>query len=288
MIKRNLLLYFRNHSGVLFSLMGALISFILYLVFLKKSMQSSWSQVPNSTMLLDLWLIGGTLSITSITTTLSSLSQSVIDKEKHITQDLELTDAGPFRLQLSYLLSSTIIGVLMQLIMFVIMLGYFYVADKLTVTGGQFINIFGLMIISSLLATVVNSLIIKYIHKSDNLNKLGTIVGTGAGFLVGTYIPIGSLPNFAQNLVKITPGSYVASLFRQYLMGNKLNNVFKNSVSSRNHFDRLMGIRLEWSHLLTQKETYQIMILIFVGALILLIGSQWLQSRRQVYVLQEK
>lgn len=36
MVKRNMMLYFRNRSGVIFSLLGALISFVLYLVFLKK------------------------------------------------------------------------------------------------------------------------------------------------------------------------------------------------------------------------------------------------------------
>lgn len=34
--KRNLLLYFRNRPGVFFSLLAAMISFLLYIVFLKK------------------------------------------------------------------------------------------------------------------------------------------------------------------------------------------------------------------------------------------------------------
>ncbi len=37
-IKRNLLLFFRNRAGVFFSVLGALIAFVLYLVFLKKNM----------------------------------------------------------------------------------------------------------------------------------------------------------------------------------------------------------------------------------------------------------
>lgn len=75
--RRNLLLYFRNRPGVFFSLLGAMISFLLYIVFLKKSMISSWKTVPSSQQLLDFWLIGGTLSVTAITTTLTSLGQLV-------------------------------------------------------------------------------------------------------------------------------------------------------------------------------------------------------------------
>ena len=44
-IKRNFLLYFRNRSGVVLSLLGAMISFILYLVFLKANIKTSWRLV---------------------------------------------------------------------------------------------------------------------------------------------------------------------------------------------------------------------------------------------------
>ena len=48
LLKRNFLLYFRNRSGVFFSLLGALISFILYIIFLQKNLTDAWAQLPNS------------------------------------------------------------------------------------------------------------------------------------------------------------------------------------------------------------------------------------------------
>ncbi len=36
LIKRNFLLYFRNRSGVILSLFGAIIPFVLYIVFFEK------------------------------------------------------------------------------------------------------------------------------------------------------------------------------------------------------------------------------------------------------------
>ena len=36
LLKRDFLLYFRNRSGVFFSLLGALISFLLYIIFCRK------------------------------------------------------------------------------------------------------------------------------------------------------------------------------------------------------------------------------------------------------------
>ena len=52
-----------------------------------------------------------------------------------------------------------------------------------------------IMLLSSLLSSVVNILLIYRFQSVDSLGKLATIVGTASGFLVGTYIPIGVLPD---------------------------------------------------------------------------------------------
>ena len=53
LLKRNFILYFRNRSGVFFSLLGALISFLLYIIFLQKNLTDAWSQLPDNTNLLN-------------------------------------------------------------------------------------------------------------------------------------------------------------------------------------------------------------------------------------------
>ncbi|MCG0629435.1 ABC transporter permease [Lactiplantibacillus plantarum] len=280
LIKRNYLLYFRNRSGVLLSLLSAAISFILYLVFLKQGMHRDWAQLPQANQLLDNWLISGTLALTGITTTLAGLNQLVWDRERQIQTDLLLTDAGPLQLQVSYLVSATIIGIVMQLLMFFGMWGYFNAADGLTISGSELLAVFGLIVVSAAFATLVNAVILKRVRAVDNLGKIATILGTAAGFLVGIYIPVGSLPSFAQTLVKLTPGSYVASLYRQALMSDTLNHVFNHQMTAQAHFERLMGVRLNWSGLLTTSQTYQIMGYIFLGCLLAVLIAPYRQRRR--------
>jgi len=212
----------------------------------------------------------------------------VNDKEKHVTADLELTDAGPFRLFTSYLCSATIIGTLMQAVMLIIMWGNFYLTDGVTLGSSTVGKVLGLMVISSLLATMVNAVIISGVHAVNTLNKLATIVGTAAGFLVGTYMPIGILPTFAQDLVKFVPGSYVAALYRQYLMAGNLKTAFAGNWIARTHFEQLMGVRLNWSTLLTRPETYRIMGLILIGATVLAFGPVWVRVHRQHQSIQKR
>ena len=116
LLKRNFLLYFRNRSGVFFSLLGALISFILYIIFLQKNLIDAWDQLPNSGPLLNNWLMSGTLAVTGITTSLAALTQLVKDRERQVDQDLYLSNHGKWRLPFSYLASAIIISFAMQVL----------------------------------------------------------------------------------------------------------------------------------------------------------------------------
>lgn len=281
MVKRNMMLYFRNRSGVIFSLLGALISFVLYLVFLKKGISSNWVGISHKNQLLDTWLISGTLAITGITTTLTALSQMVKDKEQHVLEDLSLTDAGPMSIRFGYLLSATLIGIIMQLIMLVLMGLYFNVTDKMSFQMSQVVPTLGIMVLSAILATLVNSILVNRLKSVDSFGRLTTIIGTASGFLVGTYIPIGSLPTFAQTIMKVTPGSYIASLYRQVLMNDTIKDTFQQESAVR-YFNRLMGVQIKWSSLLSLAGTYSLVVaLIVITFIIVLVPSFIAQKQRQ-------
>lgn len=135
LIRRNLKLFFRNRAGVFFSLLGALISFGLFIIFLKSNMLDSWKQLQHPARVLDLWVIGGTLAVASITTTLSALSRMVSDLEYRVFDDLILTGLSRLKIRLSYVLSATIIGTLLQIALFLIMVSYFSWVDGISIPG---------------------------------------------------------------------------------------------------------------------------------------------------------
>ena len=265
LLKRNFILYFRNRSGVFFSLLGALISFLLYIIFLQKNLTDAWSQLPDNTNLLNNWLMGGTLAVTGITTSFTALTQMVQDRENQVDQDLFLTDLGSWGLQVSYLISSIIISFVMQVFMFAVMSLYFKESPVIS----HLPEITLIMLLSSLLSSVVNILLIYRFQSVDSLGKLATIVGTASGFLVGTYIPIGVLPEFAQIIMKCTPATYIASLYRQILMKERLETAFTGNSSLLQEFQEKMGIQINWQELLTKEETYFIVVIISLIAILL-------------------
>ena len=93
-------------------------------------------------------------------------------------------------------------------------------------------------------------------------------MGTASGFLVGTYVPLGVLPDFAQLLMKCTPATYIAALYRQVLMKEALNETFKGQDNLLQEFQEKMGVQLKWQALLTKEQTY----LIVLGGILLALG----------------
>ena len=277
LLKRNFILYFRNRSGVFFSLLGALISFLLYIIFLQKNLTDAWTQLPENTKLLNNWLMGGTLAVTGITTSFTALTQMVQDRENQVDQDLFLTDLGSWGLQVSYLISSIAISFVMQVFMFAVMSLYFRESPVISYLP----EITLIMLLSSLLSSVVNILLIYRFQSVDSLGKLATIVGTASGFLVGTYIPIGVLPDFAQIIMKCTPATYIASLYRQILMKERLETAFTGNSSLLQEFQEKMGIQINWQELLTKEETYFIVVIIsFVAILLWLLFVKVFSKRK--------
>ena len=277
LLKRNFILYFRNRSGVFFSLLGALISFLLYIIFLQKNLTDSWSQLPNSTNLLNNWLIGGTLAATGMTTSFTALKQMVQDRENQVDQDLFLTDLGSWGLQASYLISSIVISFVMQVFMYAVMSFYFKESPVIS----HLPEIALIMLLSSLISSLVNVLLIYRFQSVDSLGKLATIVGTASGFLVGTYIPIGVLPDFAQIIMKCTPATYIASLYRQVLMKEPLETTFTGNSGLLQEFQEKMGIQINWQELLTKEETYFIVVIISLVAILLWLLFVKVSSKRK-------
>ena len=265
LLKRNFILYFRNRSGVFFSLLGALISFLLYIIFLQKNLTDAWPQLPDNTKLLNNWLMGGTLAVTGITTSFTALTQMVQDRENQVDQDLFLTDLGIWGLQVFYLISSIAISFVMQVFMFAVMGLYFKESPVIS----HLLEITLIMLLSSLLSSLINILLIYRFQSVDSLGKLATIVGTASGFLVGTYVPIGVLPDFAQIIMKCTPATYIASLYRQILMKEPLETAFTGNSRLLKEFQEKMGIQINWQELLTKEETYFIVVIICLVAILL-------------------
>ncbi|MCZ3947017.1 ABC transporter permease [Lactobacillus gasseri] len=281
LIKRNTKIYFANKPGVIMSCFGALISFVIYIGFLQQNLVSSWQHVNHAKQLLDLWMLGGIVSIAGITTSFQALGQMVKDKESRAIDDMKLTALTPVSESMAYVASATIISFLMQIITFAVMTIYFSLVDKADVVHSAYLPCLGFMALGAVSSTLLNLVIVMFINSSTTFSRLSAVIGAAAGFMVATYIPYGTLSKTAQSIVKLFPSSYEAASFRSLL----LNKLSKQDITARmrNQLIEYLGIHFKFgSHQLNNFDNALVMIgMIVLLAIIIVILSLLLNRKKK-------
>lgn len=276
-IKRNLRIYFSNTAAVIFSMLGAWIAFVLYIIFLQKNLQESFGDVPQAKEILDRWVMGGVLAVTGITSTWSCVSLFVKDRESSRLEDFLLTDTPFAFLQFGYLLAGVVVGFLSQLVVYGIMTVYFVWQDGLQVDLDQQPPMLAMMLLSSILGATLGLWLAQWFQQTVSAERFSIMIGTASGFLVGVYMPIGMLPEGAKWLIKLTPGAYVAAGFRQML---SVDNVSDIKLPDGN-LDEFLGFGLDWDGLTGLSVNIGIICLLIVASVFLLLTHPLVKGFRK-------
>ncbi|KRL95005.1 ABC transporter permease [Limosilactobacillus equigenerosi] len=280
LVQRNIKIYFSNRAGVVMSCLGALISFVIFIGFLQSNLEANWKLISNIKELLDLWMTAGIVSIAGITTSFQALGQLVKDRESRTIDDLSLTDVSVVKQNLAYVLSGTLISFMMQVITLLVMMGYFKLVDRILIPTGVIWPSLGYMGLGSLVATLLNLIIILFIHSSTTFSRLSSIIGAIAGFDVATYLPYGALTSHTQALVKLVPSSYEAAALRSLL----LNQVSQHDLSAKLRYQMIdyLGIYFKINgYQLKRIDDLYIMLGMMLILIIIIVIMSWLFNRRR-------
>jgi len=229
LIKRNLLLFFRDRANVFFSMLAVIITILLYIIFLADLMMGAVGDDISATaseiqLVISGVILSGTIAVGSVTSCLNATARMVIDRED-VAKDFFASPISRTKLMFGYVISSAIIGLTMSGLALVATVIY------LLISGGALLAVadLGLLLITLILgvlsANSMTLLLSSFVKSRNAFGSLGSLVGTLIGFLAGIYIPIGQLPNSVAWLVRLFPTSHVASMFRQILAGNALDNL---------------------------------------------------------------
>lgn len=261
LISRNNKVFRRDKTQVFFSLLSIIIVIALYAIFLQKMQLDAIEQITKSTpdmiIMVNEWLVAGLLSMITVTTTLGAFGIMVKDIETKATSDFLTAQISRTKILLGYVFNAFLIGLISSLIAFLCCEAFIVFTGGELLELKEIIKVIVLLIISVCLASVFNLLIILFIQSQNAFSTLSTIVGTVIGFLCGVYVPLGFLPNFAQNLIMYFPISHTTLLLRDVFMQGSISTVFENTSSSQIEEYKLnYGILYEINgHFLTSIES---------------------------------
>lgn len=241
---RNLLLFFKDKAAVLLSFLAEFIIVGLYILFIKDNLIQSFEQVKDAALLMDVWMIAGVLGVTSVTTTMGAYGVMVDDRAGKIDRDFLISPIRKFSILGGYMTAAIGIGIFLSI--FILLLSQAYVLHCYGVKFGTDTMVWAYAIL--VLTTISNSslvlLLVSFLKSSNALASCCTILGALIGFLTGIYLPMGTLPEEVQWLVKCFPVSHGVALFRQVLMETLLERSFGGAETlPAMQFAEYMGIR---------------------------------------------
>ena len=252
MTKRNLLIYFRNKSAVFFSILSALILLAIMVVFLGESSSeglldalnqygtgTAEENAKNASWLVQLWIMGGILGVNSVTVSLTAIGAMVEDEERGRLRSFYVTPASRFYLSLGYILSAWVSGMEVGE-------GFFALKGHPVLGIVDLVSLVGVIALNTFVFSAIGYLAALFIRTGSAWSGMLTVAGTLVGFLGGTYIPVASMSEWLQNVVKLLPVIHGTALMRRFCMQSASKTVFAGmSDTVQTVFFEQMGVTLK-------------------------------------------
>lgn len=243
LIQRNLKLFFKDKTVILFSLLSTLIVLGLYILFLGRVTFSELVDFPGINILIGSWVMSGILAILPVNSSIGSLSTMLVDKEKGTYEDLIMTPLSRLQIIGGYVLSTFLITLILSVITLLAAEVYLVSLGEALLSLRALVDLLFKIILNTLIATLLLFCISLFFKNLNAYSLFNSILGTVIGFLTGTLIPIGELSGIFQKIVMVFPFSHSAVMFRKILMEGSLKTVFAGAgaVTVQN-FRQTMGI----------------------------------------------
>jgi len=228
LVKRNLIVYFRDPMGVFLSLLSAVILLLLYVLFLGGlQVDHIAEQLPNATnqdilAFVNTWVFAGIIMITSTTTGLGAMSGYVDDRITGRFKEFRACPLKRSQLVLGYQISAFLVAVIMSTVILIIGCVVVGFMNSTWFSAGSLLQAFGLTVLDAFAFAAVSSFLVTYIKSMGAFTALSTIVGTILGFLAGAYLPIGIVSSRVANVLNVLPFSPAAMLLREPIAGDSL------------------------------------------------------------------
>lgn len=245
LIKRNLLLYFRDKASVFFSLLAVLIIIGLYLLFLGDSWVKSMEDIKNAKVIMDSWIMAGLLAVVSLTTTMGAFGIMVDDRHNGISKDFYSSPVSRLSVTGGYIFSACLVGIIMSVITFIFAQVYIVAKGGAMLGLPAILQVLGLIALTCLANTAIVGFVVSSLKSQNAFSTASTIIGTLMGFIAGIYMPMGIMPESIQYVIKAVPVAHAGALFRQIMLKVPLDEGFALApAEAREAFCKTMGIKL--------------------------------------------
>lgn len=247
-VGRNLRLFFRDRMNVFFSLLGAIVLFLLYVLFLANvQTQALAATLPAASVsdihaFVDSWMFAGIVLLTTVTTGLGALSVLIEDGESGRFRDFLVSPIPRWNIVLGYLLAAAIVSLIVSLFVLTASILYLGLVRGAWLPPDEALRAAGIVALSSIAFAGVWSFVASFVRTTGAFSALSAIVGTLMGFIAGAYLPIGLLPTAVGDTLNALPFAQSGVLLRQAFTSETLPAMTGGVAQADDAMSRYYGI----------------------------------------------
>ncbi len=234
---RNAKVFLKNRMAVFLSLLTQIIILGLFLLFIKDSYIDGINDALGSMKdavtkadieaLVNSWMISGVIGTSVITSTLSSLSVMVSDKQEKIDFDYNASSVKSSAVVMSYFSGAVLCSLITSFVLLAFGLVFLAMTGTFLLTAVDILMLIGLVLLGSVSSTLIMMLVISFFKKDSTYSAFSVLISTLVGFIVGAYFPVSQLGETTQTVVNLVPGAQVTGLIRSVLVSPAIDNIDK-------------------------------------------------------------
>lgn len=277
---RVLKIYLRDKTTVFFSLLSSIMIIGLYILFLGETYSTSFQQIDHIHQLMNQWVMAGLLATTSVSTSMATFSIMIDDQYQKKQKDFDCTSISKTALAGGYFIASLSISFFLSLITLLFAQLYILINQGNWFSCLTYLQLIIILLLTVLMNTSMIFFITSFFKSRHAFSTATSVIATLIGFVTGIYIPIGTLPDMIQWIIKIFPTSHGAALFRQVMMNETMNQSFQylpDTVLSE--FQNILGITYQFGDI-TFTPLYDIFYLI-IFTMIFFMGTVYVHRKQR-------
>ena len=238
LIKRNLLLFFKDWQSILFSLLTSIIVLVLYLLFLKgtfvSAIQSAMEQYPGLAsmvlqkdidMFTNLFLLSGILGSAMISVPFSCITVLVKDRANKVDYDILATPMKRGQIIFAYFVSAVLTSTLLTDIILAVGLIGIRMQGNMYLNISQVVKAFSIVALGSISASAIFMIVVLFFKTVSACEAFFGILSAASGFVIGAYIPISQFSNEVQTVCNLFPASQITIMLRNILLNGLLEHI---------------------------------------------------------------
>ena len=238
LIKRNLLLFFKDWQSILFSLLTSIIVLVLYLLFLKgtfvSAIQSAMEQYPGLAsmvpqkdidMFANLFLLSGILGSAMISVPFSCITVLVKDRANKVDYDILATPMKRGQIIFAYFVSAVLTSILLNSIILAVGLIGIRMQGNMYLNISQVVKVFSVVALGSISASAIFMIVVLFFKTVSACEAFFGILSAASGFVIGAYIPISQFSNEVQTVCNLFPASQITIILRSILLNGLLEHI---------------------------------------------------------------